>query len=104
MEVYKRQYRPFVMGGPVNRFIKCDVEAQGPHDLGGGYEGYVVTSPDGKTTFVAEATTGAIVGGSLKMVRDDIAVADPQAMAEQVAQATQDRETAQPVELAEFWG
>ena len=31
--VWTCQYRPFTMGGPVERPVKCELPADGPHDL-----------------------------------------------------------------------
>ena len=102
MEIWTLQYRPFIMGGDVHQPVKCDVEVDGPHDLGGGYQGYIATAPDGRT-FVAEATSGAIVGPTLDEVRRDISQADPAVMAKQVAQGLSDRATAPILAPDEFW-
>lgn len=77
---------PFVMGGAVNYVLKTKVEATGPHKLGKGYKGYLVTAPNGKT-FVAEAETGAFVGPTLESVAKDIAAADKAVMEQQIADA-----------------
>ena len=94
---------PFVMGGPVRQAVKTDVEStSGPHDLGHGYEGYVITTPAGNTR-VAEATTGALVGDTLDDVRRDVADASPEAMRDRVAAAADHVRTAKTMTPAEFW-
>ena len=102
MEIWTLQYRPFTMGGKVYQPAKCDVEVDGPHDLGGGYQGYIATAPNGRT-FVAEATSGAIVGPTLEDVRGDISQADPAVMAEQVAKAIAQSATAAVITPEDFW-
>lgn len=95
-------HRPFVMGGDVHYVLACDLECTGPHDLGGGYSGYLATAPNGKT-FVAEDTTGAIVGDTLEAVRGDIASAEPEVMERQIAKATEDAKKAEVQDAATFW-
>ena len=102
MKVWTKQYRPFVMGGDVRRNIRCDLPAEGPHDLGQDYLGYIVTSPGGRT-FVAEKNSGAIIGDTLEAVRQDIREGDPALMARQVEEATKARDEAVTVEPEEFW-
>ena len=102
MEIWTLQYRPFTMGGNVHQPVKCDVEVDGPHDLGGGYQGYIATAPDGRA-LVAEATSGAIVGPTLEAVRSDVADADPAVMADQVAKAIAQRASAAVLTPDEFW-
>ena len=88
-------YFPFSVGGAPRRPIKATLPVEGPHDLGGGFTGYVVTCPSGES-YVAEASSGALVGPSLEEVRADITGGDRIAMSEQIAQAqeTRDRSTA----------
>lgn len=103
MEVCTYGYFPFTMGGEVWRPIKCDVPITGgPFDLGSGYEGYLITSPNG-TTFVAESITGMFVGSTIEEVRNDISCADYKVMKIQIEDAKKDfaKSTAIPVE--EFW-
>jgi hypothetical protein len=95
-------HRPFLMGGDVHALLKAEVEADGPHDLGKGYSGYVVTTPSGKT-HVAEATTGALIGPSLRDVRADIRAGKPAVMKQQIAEARVQLSQAVTVPLAEFW-
>lgn len=49
IEVWKWGYFPFNLGGSVLRPIKTTVSVDEPVDLGAGYQGYVVNSPNGKT-------------------------------------------------------
>lgn len=84
-----------VGSGPL---VKCT----GPHKLGKGYEGYVATAPNGKT-FVAEASTGAIVGDTLENVRADIRIAEASVMREQIRNAEQEAKKAEVADAAFFW-
>lgn len=94
---------PFVMGGPVRQAVKTDVEpTSGPHDLGQGYTGYVITTPAGNTR-VAEAATGALVGDTLDDVRRDVADANPETMRDQIAAAANHAHSAKTLTPAEFW-
>jgi len=102
MKVFTMDYVPFVMGGKVWQPMCCEVEADGPHDLGDGYQGFVVTAPNG-TTFIAEATSGAFVGPDLKAVKKDIKTGDKSIMAEQVASAVTEMKMAKDVEPDYFW-
>jgi len=103
MKVFTLGYFPFVMGGDVWQPICIDVEADGPHDIGNGYQGYVVTAPNGKT-FVAEATSGAFVGPDLKTVKEDISLGEKKMMAKQVADAVEQSKKAKELTPDEFWG
>ena len=102
IKIYTMFYFPFVMGGNVWQPWACEVEADGPHDLGGGYQGYLVTSPGGHYV-VAEATTGAMIGPNLEAVRKDIAEGDPEIMAKQMEQSKSDSTGVQMLEPEEFW-
>ena len=101
--IWKWGYFPFTLGGKVHRLIKCTVEAEGPVDLGGGYSGYVVVAPTGRT-YVAEASSGGLVGPSVEEVRDDIRKGDPHAMQEQIEAAKVKLAKAQEVSVDRFWG
>lgn len=103
MEVWKYQYRPFQMGGSVDKAIKCTLLADGPHDLGKGWFGYVVTSPSGYTQ-VAEAESGGIVGETLEQVRADVWRADVGYLHKQVKEAKKGLKSASGVPPIEFWG
>ena len=102
MEIYCRGYRPFIMGGNVRYTVKCEVEADGPHDLGKGFTGYIVTTPDGRT-LVAETTSGGTVGPSLESVRADIAEGDVRIMSEQIQLSQKEAMGATKVTPEEFW-
>ena len=95
-------YRPFALGRSPHQPLKCELEAEGPHDLGMEVQGYVVTAPDGQV-FVAEATTGAIVGTNLEAVRDDVASSDPATIQGQIEQARAQLSHAADVSPKEFW-
>jgi hypothetical protein len=103
MKVFTLGYFPFVMGGRTWQEICIEVEnADGPHDIGKGYQAYVITAPNGKT-FVAEATSGAFVGPDLKTVRDDIKLGEQETMDKQVAQAVEQSKLAKTLTPEEFW-
>jgi hypothetical protein len=101
-QIWTWGYRPFVMGGKVHYVLACKIKCTGPHDLGKGYKGYVATAPSGDTV-VAEATTGAIVGSSLRQVRKDIETGDPAVMRQQVKQAAIDMMNAEVTDVKNFW-
>ena len=103
MKVFTIGYFPFLMGGYPYQPISCEVEADGPHSIGKGYKGYVVTAPNGKT-FVAEATSGAFVGPDLKTVREDIKLGEKKTMAKQVADAVEQGKGAKELTPDKFWG
>ncbi len=103
MEVWTYGYFPFTMGGDVWRPIKCDVSvAAGPFDLGAGYEGYLIVSPNG-TTFVAELITGAFVGPNIESVREDILNSDIEMMKENIDHAKKDFKKATIETQDSFW-
>jgi hypothetical protein len=78
------------------------VEVDGPFDLGKGYEGFLAVSPHGQT-FVAEAETGAIVGSTVREVRQDIETAEAAVMDAQITDAKKRVLKARTVSLSEFW-
>jgi len=102
IKVFTLGYFPFIMGGNVWQEICIDVEADGPYDIGKGYKGYVVTAPNGKT-FVAEATSGALVGPDIKTVKEDISIGEQKMMDKQVAQAVEQSKKAKTLSSDEFW-
>jgi hypothetical protein len=102
MKIWTMGYFPFTLGGDVHRPICCDVEVSGPHDLGFGYQGYVATSPNGRT-FVAESETGAIVGPSLSDVINDISQGDPSIMRKQIEKAHETAKRAEELSPDRFW-
>ena len=102
VKIWTEAYNPFVMGGSCHYALGTKVEADGPHDLGKGRTGYLVTAPDGSTC-VAEATSGAIVGPDLETVRGHVEAAEEAVMEKQVADALERGGTAKMVEPEEFW-
>lgn len=102
IEVWKWAYMPFTLGGSVYRPVKTTVDVDDPIDIGGGYKGYLVKTPSGKT-YIAEASCGAIVGSSIEQVRDDIENGDPDVMRKQVADGKQKLQKAKEVPLGEFF-
>lgn len=104
LKIWTFGYRPFILGGNVSYIVATEVPMSVPVDLGYGFMGHVITTPDGKTR-IAEARTGAIIGGTLKSVKADIKKGKPSVMEEQVIKAqealdTMDVETLEP---EEFW-
>lgn len=95
-------YRPFIMGGRCNYVLACDWECDGPHDLGGGYTGWVATAPNGVTR-VVEDKSGAIVGDSLSAVRQDIKDGDPKVMNQQLEEAIAQAKEAEVKSAEHFW-
>jgi hypothetical protein len=102
MKIWTEAYRPFIMGGDCNAPIICDVPVDGPFDLGAGYQGFLAVSPNGET-FVAESVTGAIVGATVKTVREDIATAEKAVMDSQIEWAKKRVLKACVVSRTEFW-
>ena len=102
MKVFTLEYVPFVMGGKTWQPMCCEVEADGPHDLGDGYQGFIVTAPNGQT-FIAEAMSGAFVGPDLKAVKKDIETGDKELMVKQVAEACIQMKKAKDVKPDYFW-
>ena len=102
LRIWALRYRPFLMGGDVNRPMATTVIATGPYALGLGYSGYLVASPSGKT-HVAEATSGALIGPSLAEVREDVRTGDPALMVQQVQTAQGEAVRAENVSPQEFW-
>jgi len=102
MKVFTIAYTPFVMGGSVWQPVCCEVKVDGPYDIGDGFQGFIVTAPNGKT-FIAEATSGAFVGPDLKSVRKDIKIGDKALMSKQVVRAVSDMKRAKEIKPSEFW-
>lgn len=102
IKVFTLAYQPFRLGGDLHTPISCEVEVTGPYKLGLGYEGYLVTAPNG-STFVAESTTGAFVGPTIREVRQDIEAGDPKLMKAQVKSAKGLAARAEPTSANRFW-
>ena len=103
MEIWMKQYQPFVMGGEVWQNIRCEVPVDGPHDLGRGYLGYLAADPDGGT-LVVERTSHGVVGTDLEEVREDIRLGDPEGMGRQAGEGLKAFQRARPVLPEDFWG
>lgn len=102
VKVFTRDYRPFILGGDVHQPMAAEIAASGPYALGKGFSGYLIKSPKGKT-FIAEATTGALVGPTLEEVRADIKAGKKSVMTKQVEQARELAARARTVSANEFW-
>lgn len=103
IRIYVRAYRPFILGGNVHAMLALNTVATGPFDLGKGFKGYIVTNPKGQT-YVAEATSGGIVGASIEEVRADIeACTDVKMMEAQIDECRKNSDGACTVSETEFW-
>lgn len=102
IKIWTAAYMPFILGGDVYQPLFCEVEAQGPIDLGRGYKGYLVLAPDGSTV-VAESTSGGLVGPTIQEVRADIKSGSIAVMRKQVEEAVEKGKTARPIAPEEFW-
>lgn len=102
IKIWTEAYRPFIMGGDCNAPVCTEVEVGEPFDLNDEIKAYVVVSPNGNT-YVAEATTGAIVGNNAQQVKKDVATADPDVMKEQLEGAKLRFKKAVFIETQEFW-
>ncbi len=97
-------YRPFICGGNVNAPIGAEFEVGELHDIGRGYKAYLIPAgAPGKPDLVAESTTGAVVGNSLKEVREDISKAKLSVMRKQIAQAKLQMKEVHPLTPDELW-
>lgn len=101
--VWTNGYSPFIMGGDVHGPIGTEIEVGERFDLGRGFFGYLVASPISGKTYVAEATTGAFVGPSLKVVRADVESGEPEDMREQVEEAAERRKKVRMLAPDDFW-
>lgn len=96
-------YNPWVMGGDVHAPSGFETEVDKPVDIGKGFKAYVVKSPNKKVTLIAEATTGAIVGNSLRTVRKDVGEGDVEMMKAQVKGAAEMVKKVVLHDAAYFW-
>jgi len=101
-KVWMPNYRPFILGGDCRAPIVVEIDVAGEYDLGLGYSGWLIISPNGKT-FVAESETGAIVGNTITEVRQDIATADPEIIRKQIENAKITVSKAYIGTIEEFW-
>ena len=103
VRVYTLRYEPFILGGSVWQPVSANVEWHGEYDLGKGFRGYLIVSPNGKT-FVAESESGAFVGPSIQQVREDIAESENlDLMKKQVEDAKKQSKQAKEIPAEEFW-
>jgi len=102
LTIWTEAYRPFIMGGDVNAPIATEVEVDEPVDVGHGIQVYEITSPSGQT-HIAEATTGAFVGTSLKQVKADVLMGDPKVMKKQIKDAMERFKRADHLSPEKFW-
>jgi len=104
MIIWTRGYRPFILGGDVHGPVGVEIAEPGEkHELGKGYDCYVITSPLTGKTYVAEAETGAIVGSLLVGVRDDVTAADSKVMKKQIEEAREQKKHVTVLEADKFW-
>lgn len=102
IKIWTYFYNAFTMGGQCNQPTGFEKEVENEVDLGGGYKGYEILTPKGKTIIV-EKSSGAIVGSSLTDVRNDIETADPKIMAKQVEQACKELKNVKIISEEKFW-
>lgn len=102
MTVFTMAYFPFVMGGETWQPVGIRTKAAGPYDLGKGFTGWLVIAPNGRT-FVAEELSGAFVGGSVELVRGDVADGEQAMMQRQVDEGIELRKRVKMIEPDEFW-
>jgi hypothetical protein len=93
-----------VMGGPVWQPVSTDVEHHGEYELGKGYKGHLIYAPSG-ATYVAESRSGAFVGPTIPIVRQDIKdCEDISLMEKQVTDAIEkSKQGGRKVKAKEFW-
>lgn len=101
---YTYAYLPFAMGGG-NKYvpIKSELEAESLNELGKGYKGYLIKSPDNEKVFIAEHQSGAIVGNSIESVKKDIEDADDEVMKNQIKEAKEEWKNAKVVSEEKWW-
>ena len=102
IRIWTECYRPFLMGGDVNRPIATTVEATDPVSLGKGHQGFIVVSPKGNT-YIIEKESGGIIGDNLEEVKRDIKLGDKDVMNRQVQKAKTRGLTAENMSADEFW-
>ena len=102
IDVWTKQHHPMELGGPATRDVRSEVPGDGPHDLGKGYLGWLITAPDGGT-FVVEGTSHAIVGSALEEVREDVRQGDAGLMAQQVQDGLRMFQQAQQITPEQLW-
>ena len=101
MRIWTRAYRPWIHGGDVHQPIICDVDVTGPYEAGS-HQLFIARSPNG-TVFIAEGETGAIVGGDLAEVTNDIVAAELVVIEKQMIWARSQVTKTAEVTREEFW-
>ena len=101
--IWTTGFRPFIMGGNVNAPLAAKVEVGKPVKLSKDISVFVVKSPLTGETHVADADSGALVGTSLKSVREDVRTGDKKVMKKQIAEAKEQFKKAVMLEPEEFW-
>lgn len=101
--VWTEAYRPWIVGGNCNAPICTTADVGEPMDIGHGMTAFVVVSPRTDDTYVAESTTGAFVGASIREVREDVAAADAAVMRKQLKDASIRFKKADAVAPELFW-
>lgn len=101
-DIWTEAYRPWMLGGNPNAPVMTRVPCLGPYDLGKGYRGVVAVAPNGRT-FVAESTSGGIVGSTLISVREDIRIGTDQVMFGQVEEAKKRSLQCDRISEDQFW-
>lgn len=103
VRMWTRCYRPFMMGGNVNRHIATTLPIDGEVDLGRGFKGYAVLDGMGGVRYVC-AVSGGLLGDDLKAIQDDIAACPKtKIMTDQIAKMAEAGKTAEEMPPAEFW-
>ena len=102
IRIYTEYYRPFGMGGDLNRPIATVVKLNELIECNKGITIGRVTSPLGRHYFV-DPISGGIVGDNLRTVKSDIAKGDIKVIKKQISDAKKRREKAQLLTNEEFW-
>lgn len=100
--IWTKAYSPFIMGGDVHAPIGAVVACM-PVPLHKDFKGLLATNPNG-TEIIAERSTGAIIGKSIKQVNKDIdACNDINIMKQQIEDAKKLVKRVRIVSPDEFW-
>jgi fructose-1,6-bisphosphatase/inositol monophosphatase family enzyme len=83
--------------------IGVSLEAGEAVSIGLDLMAWVVVNPTTGDTFVAEASTGAFVGQSVKQVREDVKTADLAVIRQQLAAAKERRKSVVVLPADKFW-
>lgn len=103
VRMWTKCYRPFMMGGNVNRHIATTLPIDSEVDLGRGFKGYAVLDSMGGVRYVC-AVSGGLLGDDLKAIQKDIAECPKKKiMTDQIAKMAIEGKTAEEMPPAEFW-